>query len=124
MDLRRFGTRGLALSLAALVLAGCSVQLRTAPAAVQACDDALASGRLVADPQSGLALAGSTGAVLQILWPHGYTARRDPTGIALIGLKGEVLAREGDFITAGGGGTADGVFAVCEGSVLLVPAPG
>lgn len=120
MHLRRIG----ALALAALLLAGCSVQLRTAPVAVQGCDDALASGRLVADAQSGLALAGNAGGVMQILWPHGYTARRDPTGIDLIGLKGEVLAREGDFVTAGGGGTAAGVFAVCEGSVRVVPAPG
>jgi len=110
-----------ALASAVLVLAGCSVQLRTAPAAVQVCDEALGSGRLVASAQSGLALADGSGRITPILWPFGYTARRDASGIALIGHKGEVLAKEGDFVEAAGGTGADGFFAVCDGTVRVVP---
>jgi hypothetical protein len=120
MTTRRFP----ALALAALMLAGCSVQLRTAPAPVQGCDEALGSGRLVASTQSGLALADGSGRIMPVLWPFGYTARRDATGIALIGQKGEVLAKEGDFVQAAGGTGADGFFAVCDGTVRVVPPSG
>jgi len=113
-----------ALALAALVLAACSVQLRTAPAAVPGCDDALGSGRLVVDSRSGLGLADGSGRITPILWPFGYTARRDPAGVTLVGHKGEVLAREGDFVQAAGGTGADGVFAVCDGTVRVVPPSG
>ena len=94
--------RFLTLSILGVVLAGCgSVQLRTASAPVSACEDALASGRLVANAQSGLALQASDGSIVPLLWPYGYAARRGVTGIELLDNGGAVLAREGDFITAG-----------------------
>lgn len=113
-----------ALALLVVVVAGCSVQLRTAPAAVSACDDALGSGRLVALAASGLGLADATGATIPVLWPFGYSARREPAGIAVLDETGKVVAHEGDFIQAGGGFGNDGAFAVCAGSVKVVPAPG
>ena len=115
--------RTTALALVALILAGCSVGLRTAPAAMDACEDALGSGQLLATAQSGLGLRDGAGGIVEVLWPFGYTARRGTSGIELIGHKGEVLAREGDFVQAGGGTGNDGVFAVCDGTVRVVPPP-
>lgn len=115
--------RIVALALAALILAGCSMGLRTAPVATEDCDNALGSGQLVATAQSGLGLRDGAGGIVEVLWPFGYTARRGTGGIELIGHKGEVLAREGDFIQAGGGTGSDGVFAVCDGTVRVVPPP-
>ena len=92
--------RILALALLGTVLAGCgTVQLRTAAAPISACDDALASGRLVSSAESGLALQATDGTIVPVLWPFGYTARRGVSGIELIDNGGAVLAREGDFVT-------------------------
>jgi len=102
---------------------GAPVQLRTAPAAVNVCDDALGSGRLVANAQTGLAFSDATGATIPILWPFGYSARREGSGIALLDKTGKVVAHEGDFVQAGGGSDGKGVFAVCAGSVKVVPPP-
>jgi hypothetical protein len=102
---------------------GAPVHLRTAPAAVNVCDDALGSGRLVANAQTGLAFSDATGATMPILWPFGYSARREGSGIALLDETGKVLAHEGDFVQAGGGTGNEGLFAVCAGSVKVVPAP-
>lgn len=114
-----------ALALIAVVLAACSpVQLRTAPAPVDACEDALGSGRLVTSQQSELALQGTTGEVFQVLWPFGYSARSAGTGVELLDETGKVIAREGDFIQAGGGFGVNGVFGACAGSVRVVPVPG
>lgn len=117
--------RGLAaLALLGVVLAGCTVQLKTAPAPVTGCDDALASGRLVANAQTGLAFADADGAVMPVLWPFGYSARRGLAGLELLDAGGAVVAREGDVVTAGGGTGNDGLFAVCAGSVKVLPPPG
>jgi hypothetical protein len=111
------------LALTALLLAGCSVTLRTAPVAVDACDEALIGGQLVATAQSGLGIRGGETGVVEVLWPFGYTARRAVSGNELLGHKGELLAREGDFVQAGGGAGADGIFAVCDGTVQVVQPP-
>lgn len=114
-----------ALALIAVVLAACSpVQLRTAPGTVDACEDALGSGRLVTNQQSGLALQDTTGDVHPVLWPFGYSAQSGATGVELLDETGKVVAREGDFIQAGGGFGANGEFGVCAGSVTVVPPPG
>lgn len=117
--------RTMALVFLGAVLAGCGpVSLRTQPAPVSVCDDALASGTLVSDGPSGLAFQGTDGAILPARWPFGYTARRGVSGIELVDNGGTVLAHEGDFVTAGGGTGNDGVFDVCPASVKVVPAPG
>ena len=93
-----------ALALLMAIVAACTVQLRTASAPSEACMMALFSGRLVSDPQSGLALQASTGEVTQVLWPYGYSARREPTGgTSLLDEKGNVIAHEGDSLEVGGG---------------------
>ena len=114
----------LAITALAVVLSGCSVQLRTAPAPVNGCDDALLSGRLVTSAQSGLAVVDSTGHVTEVLWPSGYSARRGISGIELVDEKGGVVAREGDFVEMGGGLGANDVWNACAGSVTVVPVQG
>ena len=70
------------LLLAATLLAACGtpVALRTQPAPISACDDALASGILVPSPASGLGLQLGDGSVQPVEWPFQYTARREATG--------------------------------------------
>ncbi len=117
--------RIVALALLGVVLAGCgSIALRTAPAPVQGCDDALASGRLVTTAASGLAIADNTGSVIEVLWPHGYSARREIAGgIALLDETGKVLGHEGDSISMGGGLGANNLWGACAGSIKVVPNP-
>ncbi len=112
------------LAAVALLVAGCAAQLRTAPAAVDVCDDALVSGRLVTSAQSGLALVDSTGHVTEVLWPFGYAARRGVSGVELVDDEGGVIAREGDFVEMGGGLGANDVWGACRGTVTVVPAQG
>ena len=121
MNLRRLG----AVALLTIVLSGCAtVELRKAPAPVDACDNALASGFLIRSRESGIALRDATEDIHQVLWPFGYAARVGLTGVELLDETGKVVAHEGDFIQAGGGFAADGAFGVCAGSVTVVPAPG
>lgn len=108
----------------ALLVAGCAVQLRTAPAPHAGCDDALISGRLMTSAQSGLAVVDSTGHVTEVLWPFGYTARRSVSGVELVDEKGAVVAKEGDFVEMGGGLGANAVWGACPGSITVVPAQG
>jgi hypothetical protein len=116
----------LALALGVAVGACMPVQLRTQPAPISACDAALASGRLVSSPRSGLALGNAAGVVTtEVVWPFGYAARRDATGLVLLDSQepdGTVLAREGDWIEVGGGSDGSGAFVVCPAS-LRVTAP-
>jgi hypothetical protein len=111
------------LALMAIGVAGCSVQLRTDTQPRDACEMALASGRLVADARSGLGLADTTGEVTPVIWPFGYSARREASGVVLLDETGRAVAREGDHIEMGGGFGAD-AFAACAGSIKVVPAPG
>lgn len=116
--------RILALALLGTVLAGCGpVSIRTAPAAAQACDEALATGKLVKTAQSGLAIVDPIGAVTEVLWPFGYSARREGGRVALLDQTGTVVAHEGDTITMSGGMGANNRWAACAGTVR-VAAPG
>lgn len=77
--------------------------------------DALATGRLVADPRTGLGLE-TDGQVLAVEWPFGYAARREATGLALLtGSEPEavVVAREGQVVSIGGGMGNDDVWHGC-----------
>jgi hypothetical protein len=109
--------------LALLVAAGCApVSLRTQPAPISACMDALATGVLVTSNLSGLAIrGGDEDVVTEVEWPFGYTARRDATGVVLVDSAGVDVAREGQVIQMGGGFGADGVFHACPGSVTVAP---
>lgn len=113
-----------AAALAVAMLAGCGtpVSLRTQPAPLSACMDALATGTLVASAKSGLAIrAGDEGEMIEVEWPFGYTARRDLTGLALVDGAGTVIAHEGQVIQMGGGSGADNVFHACPASISVAP---
>jgi hypothetical protein len=109
-----------ALLLVGTVLVGCApVGLRTQPAPISACMDALATGTLVSSALSGLAIKAPDGTVVEVEWPFEYTARRDMTGLALIDSAGVLVAHEGQVIQMGGGTGADNVFHACPGSITL-----
>ena len=112
-----------AAALAVALLAGCGtpVSLRTQPAPISACMDALATGVLVASNKSGLAIrAGDEGEIIEVEWPFEHTARREMTGLVLVDSIGGVIAREGQVIQMGGGSGADNVFHACPGSIAVV----
>ncbi len=117
-------TLGATLLAALLVAAGgVPVTLRTQPAPISACMDALATGVLVTSSLSGLAIRDGEGAVQEVEWPFEYTARRDAVGVILVDSAGQEVAREGQLIQMGGGTGADGVFHACPGSISVVPPP-
>lgn len=86
----------------------------------QACPAALIEGTLRADEDWGVALETSEGAKVMVLWPHGYSATVDDTGLALIDGSGTVVAREGDVVQVGGGGSdAEGTWIGCGGVTVV-----
>ncbi|HET9852253.1 MAG TPA: hypothetical protein VFP56_07080 [Candidatus Limnocylindrales bacterium] len=118
--------RGVVLALVIAVSAGCGtpVALRTAPAAVDACDQALIGGVLVPSSQSGLAVqpTARNQEMVEVLWPFGYSAVRDLEGaMTLRDASGKEIAREGETILMGGGLGANGVWAACAGTVESAP---
>lgn len=118
----RHSVAGFLITVMLVSACGAPVALRTQPAPISACMDALATGTLVASPQSGLAIrGGEEGTVTEVEWPFEYTARREVTGLVLVDSAGQVVAREGEVIQMGGGTGADGVFYACPGSISVVP---
>jgi hypothetical protein len=118
--------RGVAVAFVIAAIAGCSAPfaLRTAPAAVDACDQALMGGVLVASSESGLAVRPTAGnrEIVEVLWPFGYSAVTGLEGaITLRDASGKDIAREGETILMGGGLGADGVWAACAGTVVSAP---
>jgi hypothetical protein len=86
----------------------------------QACPAALIEGILRANEEWGIALETPDGPTLKVLWPHGYSARVDDTGLALIDGSGSVVAREGDLVQVGGGGSdAEGTWIGCGGVTVV-----
>ena len=122
---RRIARLALPATVVALVLAACGtpVGLRTAPAKVQACEDALIAGELVPSAASGLAVQGADG-VTEVLWPFGYSATRETTGLVLRDETGRILVREHERIQMGGGLGANNVWAACAGSITEVSSVG
>jgi hypothetical protein len=61
-----------------------------------------------------MALASADDVRRKVLWPHGYTARREAGGLVLYDAGGSVVAREGDVVSIGGGETgSDGPWLAC-----------
>lgn len=119
------------LALAVVLAAGCSHSSETtAPCASGPCPVALLTsqhpsrssdgcillevrGVLVEHRVSGLGVRKSSGVVRSVMWPFGWSARRDAEGIALVNRAGQVVARTGDQIAMPGGATADYEF-ICD----------
>ena len=121
MTIRSLSISGLSL----LLLAGCGAPagLRTQPAPISACMDALATGTLVPSNATGLGIKAGDGTTIDVEWPFEYTARRETVGLLLVDSIGQIVAREGQLIQMGGGFGADNLFHACPGSISVVPAP-
>ncbi|HEY8136035.1 MAG TPA: hypothetical protein VIF08_08360, partial [Candidatus Limnocylindrales bacterium] len=88
----------------AFALLACGPEAATTPMAVDlltesqaslACMDALASGRLVADPRSGLGISASGGERYSVMWPFGYSAVYADDRLWLLARDGTPIAAEG-----------------------------
>lgn len=95
----------------ALVVMGCAssdgpVAIRTRSQPNTVCMQARVGGILTAHPTYGLGFQ-SPGYATGAVWPYGFTARRESGVILLIGVAGQVVAREGDRILAAGGTAGD-----------------
>jgi hypothetical protein len=109
------------LMAVATIIAACGapVALRTAPAAVDACDEALLAGELVASSQSGLAVR-TADQVTEVLWPFGYSASRETGGLVLRDETGTVIAHEGHRVEMTGGLGGQGAWKACAGTIREV----
>jgi hypothetical protein len=85
--------------------------------------EALVSGHLVTHPDSGLGLLIASGsAPSAVTWPPGFSARRQDGVVVLVSPDGSVAAREGDWLSFGGGG-AEGRILACGPLVEVREAP-
>jgi hypothetical protein len=96
------------------------VLIKVAPAASQACMDALLGGVLAVNNQSGLGVD-TDGEKMPVEWPFGYSARMESGRIALLDEAGKVVARVGDEITVGGG-FGNQFWHACGGVTVTRPA--
>ena len=90
--------------------ANAPVDIRTR-ASNDACLEARVGGILVADDKAGLGFA-NAGHPMSVVWPDGFSARREWGRIVLLDARGAVVAREGDRILAAGGTAGDGAVGV------------
>ena len=97
-----------------------TVTLLTQAQPVDACDDALATGTLVPNLQSGLGLQSPDGQLTPVMWPFGYSALYADDVLQLVEESGNVVAVEGNVISMGGGFGAGNLFHACPGSIQRV----
>lgn len=81
-----------------------------------ACNGALLEGELVIHPHRRVVVQGEP-----IVWPLGYVGRARGEVIEILNPAGEVVARTGDMIEAGGGGSLRG-FKMCPHGPTVVQA--
>ena len=81
--------------------------------APKACPLALLEGTLVAAAED-LRVHADTGPTFVVHWPEGMNVVRTEEGLALFGFLGHVIAREGDWVSMGGGyAPGDAFFTPC-----------
>jgi hypothetical protein len=114
-------------ALLAIAIAGCSSAPRLSPISIPTsepvpwfglgptgCPTALLEGVLARNPDSVLGVAGTDGTADPVRWPNGWFVT-DEGGLVLHDGGGQVVAREGEYISAGGGmDGADRFFIVCS----------
>src|SRR4051794_32106043 len=86
------------LTAAMLAACGTPLALRTEQAKASDCDLALLGGELVTSAKSGLAVRGPD-TITEVIWPFGYTASRETTGVVLRDDTGKIVAHEGQRVT-------------------------
>jgi hypothetical protein len=85
----------------------------------QECPMALLEGTLVEEPAGTLAVDTTWGETVAVRWPDGVTVAQTEGGPVLVGFFGQTIAREGEFVSVGGG-EFDGAFQVC-GEIRFEP---
>jgi hypothetical protein len=87
-----------------------------------ACMASSIDGRLVADERWGVALVDGNGTIRKVIWPNGYSARRDIAHVALLDPAGAVVAVTGQDLHIEGGETgSDGTWLACGAIRLNTP---
>ena len=122
MDLRS-GLRLTALFPVLLSACAGSIALHTLaepPKSTDVCEAASIGGFLAPDAAYGLGLRDGEGKVHGVIWPYGFTGRRDINGVLLIDPSGNVVAREGDKIAMRGAYGDDGTQHPCSDPALQV----
>jgi hypothetical protein len=107
----------LLLAVAAAAAAGCTVELETQSEASGICEAARVGGVLAWDPAVGIGFRDSNGAVIRVVWPHGWTARMEIGGVVLFGEDGREIAREGQQIAMAGARGDDAIYPCAGPSV-------
>ncbi len=95
--------------------------IRTAAQQSQACMDALLVGRLTKSVASGLSVTSADGKLTPVEWPFRYSAVQVAGRVQLLDETGNVVAREGDEITVGGG-FGNNVWFACAPVSITKPA--
>ena len=85
------------------------------------CPTALAFGTVAASGED-LVLEDDTGAQHPVVWPDGYSVRRDGDALVLTDRFGTVKARPGEHIEMGGGVGTDDLFHGCGDVVVRATA--
>ena len=96
-----------------------TIALLTATQPATSCDDALLTGRLVRDAETGLAVAAPNGEITRVIWPFGFSARYEADRISLLNEAGGTVASEGDPVEMGGG-FGNRFWSACAGSIRRV----
>jgi hypothetical protein len=68
-----------------------------------ACMDALMSGRLVANEETGVAVHVTDRTTIVIVWPHGWVAVDYDGARVVVNERGDPVARVGEMVEIGGG---------------------
>jgi hypothetical protein len=114
------------LVIAVAAVVACSTAPSDGPVTIKtgaaggACALASVGGVLIADQTDGLAFKGQD-RNRRVVFPYGYSARREAGVILLIDPSGRVIAREGDQIRGAGALGDDITFLMCD--LIVVPAP-
>jgi hypothetical protein len=89
------------------------------------CHLALLEAELIAHPDWGVAVEEPGGTATLVFWPRGYVGSARADHVEVLNADGDVVARTGDRITAGGGmAVIDGLegFMMCpEGPTVIDP---
>jgi hypothetical protein len=122
----------------ALLLGACSASATDGPVAIKTathsggvCQIVGWGGVLVADPTWGLAVMGTEPGSDEppnshrfgVVWPPGYTARREQGVVVVLDAEGRVAAREGQTMISGNPPTSDGVVHPCAPIEIVPPTP-
>jgi len=73
------------------------------PAGQMACMDALLTGRLVADEDTGVAIQAADGTTIVVVWPHGWAAVDQDNARVVVNDQGDPVAQVGEQVAIGGG---------------------